>query len=69
MWVLVFYPRTVKDNDAQETPLHRVERVWASWKDLDVSPLEASESLDKGLRKESIECVPGLKKAVYGLAA
>ena len=62
VWVLVLDPRTA--TDAEEMPLHRVERVWAGWKDLDVSPLSATESFEKGLRLERVSLVPGLADAL-----
>ncbi|EJD03369.1 Phosphomevalonate kinase [Fomitiporia mediterranea MF3/22] len=64
VWVLVFDPRTTDLTDTENTPLHRVERVWADWKDLDVSPLSAAESFEKGLRRERVESVPGLAEAL-----
>ena len=44
-----------------DLPLTRVENVWTSWTKLDVSPLSASESLEKGIRLEQLEDVPGLR--------
>ena len=57
-------PRTAEV--AKDTPLNRVERVWAGWKDLDVSPLSATESFEKGLRQERVEAAPGLAEALKG---
>lgn len=62
VWVLVLDPRTA--DNTEDTPLHRVERVWAEWKDLDVSPLSATESFEKGLRRERVDSVPGLAEAL-----
>lgn len=41
-----------------------MERVWAGWKDLDVSPLSASESFEKGIRLEKLGDIPGLEEIV-----
>ncbi|KAL5524100.1 hypothetical protein ACEPAG_8273 [Sanghuangporus baumii] len=64
VWVLVLDPRT--GDVTEESPLNRVERVWASWKGLDVSPLSATESFEKGLRQERVGAVPGLAEALKG---
>ncbi|THH07989.1 hypothetical protein EW145_g3017 [Phellinidium pouzarii] len=48
----------------QDAPLGRVERVWAGWTALDVSPLSAAESFEKGLRRERIQDVLGLTEAL-----
>ena len=59
IWVLVLDPPGGPD---AEKPLHRVEQVWAHWKALDVSPLSATESFEKGIRLEKLEDIPGLKE-------
>ena len=59
VWVLVIDPPNTSEG---ELPLTRVESVWASWTKLDVSPLSAKESLEKGIRLERAEDVPGLKE-------
>ncbi|EJD03368.1 Phosphomevalonate kinase [Fomitiporia mediterranea MF3/22] len=63
-WLLVFDPRTKDITDAANTPQSRVERVWAEWKDLDVSPLCATESSGEGLRRERVDSVPGLAEVL-----
>jgi phosphomevalonate kinase len=65
VWVFVLDPCT-KD---KETPLQRVESVWEKWKALDVSPLQASESHEKGLKSERVVGVPGLREAMLGVNA
>jgi phosphomevalonate kinase len=47
-----------------EKQSERVERLWAGWKELDVSPLLAEESVTGGCRLEDVEAVPGLKHAI-----
>ncbi|KAI5117107.1 hypothetical protein M0805_008226 [Coniferiporia weirii] len=66
VWVLVLDPsaREATAADEQDTSLRRVERVWAGWTALDVSPLSAAESFEKGLRCERVEDVPGLAEAI-----
>jgi phosphomevalonate kinase len=60
LWLLV-----LDSQDAVgEKPSERVERVWAGWKELDVSPLLAEESVAGGCRLEDVEAVPGLKHAI-----
>jgi len=61
IWVLVLDPPQSAVTKDDEKPLHHVETVWASWTKLDVSPLSASESFDKGFRLEKIDDVPGLR--------
>ncbi len=61
IWVLVLDPPQSAVTKDDERPLHHVENVWASWTKLDVSPLSASESFDKGFRLEKIDDVPGLR--------
>jgi len=47
-------------------PVSTVEGVWLDWKEMNVSPLMASESAIRGLRLEDFTKVPGLQKAVRG---
>lgn len=61
LWLLVLDPEVSAPEDR---PLNRVERIWTSWKKLNVSPLLASESLEKGLRVERLDDVPGLSQAL-----
>lgn len=74
VWVLVLSPDSGSGNsevqeEALDTPLHRVERVWMGWKGLNVSPLTAEESFEKGLRREQVENVPGLAEVLRGSSA
>lgn len=59
VWLLVFDPPA--EHAAGQTPLERIEQVWSTYKDLDVSPLSSVESVAKGARIEQLEAVPGLK--------
>jgi phosphomevalonate kinase len=43
--------------------VERVEYTWSNYKDLDVSPLTAVESMAKGARIEKIDDIRGLKSA------
>jgi phosphomevalonate kinase len=43
--------------------VERVEHTWSNYKELDVSPLTAVESMAKGSRIEKIDGVPGLRSA------
>jgi phosphomevalonate kinase len=62
VWVLVVDPEVTQ---GEEHPIARVERVWSSWTELDVSPLAAKESVGaRGCRIENVEAVPGLKEAL-----
>ncbi|KAH9920041.1 ribosomal protein S5 domain 2-type protein [Fomitopsis serialis] len=61
IWLLVLDPEICPP---EELPSARVERVWAGWKGLDVSPLSASESVAKGVRLEDVAGVKGLKDLV-----
>jgi phosphomevalonate kinase len=45
-------------------PVKRVQDVWSTYTELDVSPLSASESMAKGIRSEKLEEVKGLKEAI-----
>lgn len=49
-----------------QDPANAVESVWQEWKEMNVSPLMASESAARGLRVEEFPKVPGLLKAVRG---
>jgi len=54
IWVLV-----LEGNAPSASPLKRVESVWQSWTEMNVSPLSASESHERGLRVEILESIPG----------
>jgi len=60
VWLLVCEPDECRAN---EYPRDRIERVWSTYKDLDVSPLSAEESMTKGARLESIGEIKGLQHA------
>ncbi|TBU31556.1 phosphomevalonate kinase [Dichomitus squalens] len=62
LWLLVCDPPNCP---REELPSARVERVWSTYKDLDVSPLLASESIAKGVRVEKLEEVKGLEEVVH----
>lgn len=61
IWLLVCDP---VDCTPDQRPVERVERIWSNYKDLDVSPLSAVESLAKGARAENLEDIKGLKIAI-----
>lgn len=50
-----------------ETPADRVEQVWRGWKKMDVSPLAAEESREKGARLEELNDIKGLKRVLESL--
>lgn len=57
IWLLVCDPASCKPD---QTPLQRVERIWSTYKELNVSPLSSKESLAKGIRLESVDEIPSL---------
>nr|AKA59152.1 phosphomevalonate kinase [Wolfiporia cocos]API68656.1 phosphomevalonate kinase [Wolfiporia cocos] len=61
IWLLALDPENCP---SAELPTSRIERVWAEWKGLDVSPLSASESAARGVRLEDVAQVQGLKALV-----
>ena len=61
IWLLVCDPPNCA---AEELPSARVERVWGTYKGLDVSPLLAAESAAKGVRVEKLQEVVGLEAAL-----
>ncbi|KAI1796392.1 phosphomevalonate kinase [Ganoderma leucocontextum] len=61
IWLLVCDPPNCPH---EELPSTRVERVWSTYKGLDVSPLLAAESAAKGVRVETLDDVKGLKEVV-----
>ena len=62
IWLLVFDPPV--DSSSEQKPLDRVEHVWSTYTDLDVSPLSSEESVAKGARIERLEDIPGLREIV-----
>jgi len=61
IWLLVCDPPSCAPD---QSPLERIEHLWAHYEKLDVSPLSAQESMAKGVRVEALDDVPGLKNAV-----
>ena len=59
IWLLVCDPPNCPP---EELPSCRVERVWSTYKGLDVSPLLAAESAAKGVRVEKVEEIRGLSE-------
>ncbi|KAJ7084399.1 phosphomevalonate kinase [Mycena belliarum] len=62
LWLLVCDP--VDSPSSQQCPVKIIERVWSTYKELDVSPLSAVESMAGGARIEQFDAIPGLKNAV-----
>jgi len=62
LWLLVCDP--VDSLSPNQRPVEIVEEVWSTYKDLDVSPLSAVESMAKGARIEQLDMIPGLRNAV-----
>jgi phosphomevalonate kinase len=63
VWLLVCDP---VDCTPDLRPSERVERFWDTYKELDVSPLSATESVARGSRLEDVDAIPGLRDAVFG---
>ncbi|KAH7923401.1 Phosphomevalonate kinase [Leucogyrophana mollusca] len=61
IWLLVC---EVPGTPEEQRPLHRVERVWSTVKDLSVSPLAAVESTAHGARIEQLDAIRGLREAI-----
>ncbi|RPD62114.1 Phosphomevalonate kinase [Lentinus tigrinus ALCF2SS1-7] len=61
IWLLVCDPPNCP---SEELPASSIERLWSTYKGLDVSPLLATESVAKGVRVEKIDEVPGLAAIV-----
>lgn len=62
IWLLVCDPP--QDESTSQKPLGRIEDVWRTYTDLDVSPLSSIESIAKGARIERLEDIPGLGEIV-----
>ncbi|KAJ7462321.1 ribosomal protein S5 domain 2-type protein [Mycena galericulata] len=62
LWLLVCDP--VSTMTLHQRPVEIVENVWSTYKELDVSPLMAVESMAKGARIEQLDMIPGLKDAI-----
>ncbi|CUA66898.1 phosphomevalonate kinase [Rhizoctonia solani] len=65
IWLLVLQPQ---DEALACSVVSSVEKLWQGWTGMSVSPLLATESLERGARKESIEGIPGLDAALKGSA-
>ncbi|KAJ1304500.1 hypothetical protein OPQ81_005645 [Rhizoctonia solani] len=61
IWLLVLQPQ---DNALASSIVSSVEKLWQNWTEMSVSPLLATESLERGVRKESLQDVPGLEDAL-----
>jgi len=57
IWLLVCDPQSTK---REQTPLDRVEYVWSTYKELNVSALSATESRARGIRLEKVDEITGL---------
>lgn len=57
IWLLVCDPESSNHDQA---PLDRIEHVWSTYKELDVSPLSSTESPGKGIQLEQLGEVRGL---------
>ncbi|KAJ7770232.1 ribosomal protein S5 domain 2-type protein [Mycena maculata] len=62
LWLLVCDP--IDTLDPNQRPVEVIESVWSTYKELDVSPLSAVESMAKGARIEQLDKIPGLRNAV-----
>ncbi|CAE6430463.1 unnamed protein product [Rhizoctonia solani] len=65
IWLLVLQPQ---DKTLASSIVSSVEELWQNWTGMSVSPLLATESLERGARKESLQDVPGLEAALKGSA-
>ncbi|CAE6517986.1 unnamed protein product [Rhizoctonia solani] len=65
IWLLVLQPQ---DEALASSIVSSVERLWQNWAEMSVSPLLATESLERGARKESLQDVPGLETALKNSA-
>ncbi|KAJ7096309.1 phosphomevalonate kinase [Mycena epipterygia] len=62
LWLLVCDP--VDSSHSDQRPVDVIENVWSTYKELDVSPLSAVESMAKGARIEQLDAIAGLRNAV-----
>ncbi|ELU42518.1 phosphomevalonate kinase [Rhizoctonia solani AG-1 IA] len=65
IWLLVLQPQ---DKELASSVVASVEKLWQRWTELSVSPLLATESLERGARKELLQDVLGLEAALKGSA-
>jgi len=62
IWLLICDPPGHRLGEKK--PLERVEHVWSTYTDLDVSPLSSVESVAKGARIERLGDIVGLREMV-----
>ncbi|CAE6431140.1 unnamed protein product [Rhizoctonia solani] len=63
IWLLILQPQ---DKELASSVVASVEKLWQDWTELSVSPLLATESLDRGARKELLQDIPGLEDTLKG---
>ncbi|KAG0706108.1 ribosomal protein S5 domain 2-type protein [Suillus ampliporus] len=61
IWLLICNPPGLQD---EQQPLHRVESVWSTFVESNVTPLLAQESVAKGARVVQLGEIPGLREAI-----
>ncbi|KAG2368319.1 hypothetical protein BDR07DRAFT_1457325 [Suillus spraguei] len=61
IWLLICNPPNLPD---EQQPLRRVESVWSTFDESNVTPLLAQESVAKGARVVQLDEIPGLREAV-----
>lgn len=61
IWLLICSPPGLSD---EQQPLRRVESVWSTFGESNVTPLLAQESVAKGARVVQLDEIPGLKEAI-----
>lgn len=61
IWLLVLDP---VDSSTDEAPSARVDRTWANYTALKVTPLSAKESVDSGVRIEESSTIKGFVEAI-----
>ncbi|KAG1878118.1 ribosomal protein S5 domain 2-type protein [Suillus subalutaceus] len=61
IWLLICSPPNLPD---EQQPLRRVETVWSTFNESNVTPLLAQESVAKGARVVQLDEIPGLREAI-----
>ncbi|KAG1815947.1 phosphomevalonate kinase [Suillus subaureus] len=61
IWLLICSPPSLPD---EQQPLCRVESVWSTFNESNVTPLLAQESVAKGARVVQLDEIPGLREAI-----
>ncbi|KAG2146490.1 ribosomal protein S5 domain 2-type protein [Suillus bovinus] len=61
IWLLICSPPSLPD---EQQPLRRVESVWSTFDESNVTPLLAQESVAKGARVVQLDEIPGLREAI-----